>query len=54
MKHFMIMLITLFLAVFLLGACVPVTASPALQQSEAADPLPSWNLGPTKSAILSS
>ena len=53
MKHFMIMLITLFLAVFLLGACVPVTASPALQQSEAADPLPSWNLGPTKSAILS-
>ena len=52
MKHYAIGFITMFLVVFLLGACVPVTASPVQSQPEAADLLPSWNPGPTKDAIL--
>ena len=52
MKHFPIILATLTLAALLLGACVPVRALPFQSQPEAADPLPSWNPGPTKSAIV--
>ncbi len=46
MKHVVSTLITLCLIVLLLGACVPV-ATP-----QSVDPLPSWNPGPTKDAIL--
>ena len=44
MKHFMTMLITLFLAVLLLGACVPVTAPPAATEATAgvAAPAGEW------------
>ena len=55
MQRFLAVLLVLSLASLTLVACVPVTASPVSQPAQPAahaDPLPSWNSGPTKTAIL--